>query len=767
MERWIYLSVAFIVAATGYSIQSSPRQRDADGEIAILARNHSARSGNIDPANAMFDGLSVSNGTNGMQKWTFSLKKPEKLFLHAYYTAKESRPVKLSINGEEKKGNFFAKRTGSWKRNGLTWETVGPFDFKSGNNTIRINAEGVMPHFGGWVLSSGKDTWNRNTFKGIFLTKEEVQAKSIAEMCSKVRETQDSIREKWGLNEIVFIKRVPYSSTHYYSEFIDSQWTPGGGIFVLSLKDGKIRQIAKELKGGVFGRFDISFDAKRIVFDWKRRQNEGYRIYEAGIAPEDQREAGGPGARLVLAPPKNEAALVRKYQVHRYHHGTDDMHPCYLPDGGIAFVSTRCQTSTLCHGGDFFSTVVMFRVERDGTGLKQLSFGALSEFTPVVAPDGRVLYARWEYVDKGAVSAKCIWAMRPDGTMSNEIYGNDISIPTTMTQPRAIPGIPNRYVILGCPQCPQSGLGTVIRLDMNMPIRTSEPISYMTPSVKILKEGGWHFFDLNTAEPVEDRYGNGPLFRDPWPLDWNRFLVAHKPRGFGPRYTHNGYGLYLLDSTGKVSPFYIDRGISCWQPVPLEPRPVPPILRSSINPALAAKKMAECVVQDIYHGLEDTKRGTIKYIRILEQVARPWTVRHPYGRYDEEYDQQYAVVSKDTALGLKVQHGIVPVEADGSARFLVPANANIFFQALDKNCLAVQTERTFVNFMPGETRSCIGCHETPKDVPLSPRSLMAMKRPASVPGPQPGEASARRALHYPSDVQPVLDRHCVSCHNGN
>ena len=124
------------------------------------------------------------------------------------------------------------------------------------------------------------------------------------------------------------------------------------------------------------------------------------------------------------------------------------------------------------------------------------------------------------------------------------------------------------------------------------------------------------------------------------------------------------------------------------------------------------------------------------------------------------------MVSKDTALGLKVQHGVVPVEKDGSAHFLVPANANLIFQVLDKNYLAVQTERTFVNYMPGETRACVGCHETPDAAPShGSGTSLAIRRDPSLPGPQPGEISGRRPLHYPTDVQPVLDRHCIQCHN--
>ncbi|MCX6997020.1 MAG: hypothetical protein NTV49_08010 [Kiritimatiellaeota bacterium] len=577
--------------------------------------------------------------------------------------------------------------------------------------------------------------------------------------------TRARLRALLGADEILFIKRFTYNSNHYYTEYLNSQWKPGGGIFVLALKDGSLRQLAAELEGGVFGRMDLSFDAKKIVFDWKRSPDEGYRIYEVGVDPSAQLQAGGPGARQILRAPDHEAELVKKYHLD-YHNGTDDMHPCYLPDGGIAFVSTRCQTSTLCHGGDAFTTPVLHRLDAGGGNLRQLSFGALSEFTPTVLPDGRIMYARWEYVDKGAVAAKCLWAMRPDGTGSSEIYGNDIAFPTTMIQARAIPGAPNKYVFLGCPHYPQNALGTIVRIDMNKPIRTTEPMTYITPQVKILAEGGWHFHDPASGKMVVDGDGQGPLFRDPWPIDADHFLVAHKPKGFGGCYAPAGYGLYLLDATGGVEPVHRAAEISCWQPMPLKTRERPPVLPAESDSRLADRKLARCIVTDVYHGLEDVARGSIRYIRILEQVARPWSARR-FGRLNaDEYDQQHAVVSKDTALGLKVQHGVVPVEKDGSAHFLVPANANIFFQVLDENYLAVQTERTFVNYMPGETRSCVGCHETPDTAP--PRASgtpLALRRAPSLPGPQPGETTGRRPLHYPTDVQPVLDRHCLECHN--
>jgi len=572
---------------------------------------------------------------------------------------------------------------------------------------------------------------------------------------------QSSLSAKWllsqGIEKMAFIKRNTYNANHYYTEYVQGSFQPGGNLCVLDLKDGSVKELAPDLKNGVFERFDLSFDAKKLLFAWKAANDAGYRIHEVNV--------DGTGLRQVLMPPADEKELVRRYS-NGYHHGTDDMSPCYLPDGGVCFVSTRSQYGTLCDGPDCLTTTTMFRMDMDGKNLRQLTTSALSEQTPIAAEDGRILYSRWEYVDKGAVSVKCIWSMYPDGSGTSEVYGSDIALPPSMTQPRGIPGEPAGYVLLGAPHYPQMGVGTVIRLDMTKNMRTREPMTYMTPCTDIRGEGGFEFRDDN-GQWHGDGEGRGPLFRDPFPLSKANFLVSHKPAG-PPLTGPNAYGISLLDENGNLQLVYKDPVISCWVPYPIRPRKVPPILSTSKDPELAQRKLAKCIITDVYHGLEDVPRGTIKYIRVLEQRPRPWTARRYYE--GDLYDQQHAVITKDTHLALKVQHGIVPVEEDGSANFLVPAEASIFLQVLDGNFMAVQTERTYVNYMPGEVRSCIGCHETQQTLAhaAGPRGMpMALKRTPSVPGPQPGETDGHRTLDYAQGVQPVWDKYCLKCHSGS
>ena len=356
--------------------------------------------------------------------------------------------------------------------------------------------------------------------------------------------------------------------------------------------------------------------------------------------------------------------------------------------------------------------------------------------------------------------------MYPDGTNSMEVYGNDIVLPPTFIYARPIPDMPNGYVTLGTP-LPTQWCG-----HCHSPGHEREhPHARPHDLHDALRRHPWRRWlplqDRRRYLGVRpERQAGAAGLRDPYPLSPQFFLVSHKP--IGPQWNDpKAYGLYLLDENGGVSLIHKEDDISCWQPFPLKPRKRPPIVDSPVDQKMAAQNLARCVVTDVYHGMQVTPRGSIKYIRVLEQIPRPWATRR---RWDGDcYDQQHATVTKDTHLGLKVQHGVVPVEEDGSADYIVPALANISLQTLDENYMAVQTEHTYVNYMPGESRSCIGCHETPGEgaTAQATNTIKALLRPPSVPGPQPGETSGKRPIDFVVDVQPVLDKHCITCHGGD
>ncbi len=72
---------------------------------------------------------------------------------------------------------------------------------------------------------------------------------------------------------------------------------------------------------------------------------------------------------------------------------------------------------------------------------------------------------------------------------------------------------------------------------------------------------------------------------------------------------------------------------------------------------------------------------------------------------------------------------------------------------------------TFINLMPGERRSCIGCHEKRKKAPSVTCSRFALDHSVQAIAPQPSDTGPR-PVHYLTDIQPILDKHCVSCHSG-
>ncbi|OGV58562.1 MAG: hypothetical protein A2283_00500 [Lentisphaerae bacterium RIFOXYA12_FULL_48_11] len=558
------------------------------------------------------------------------------------------------------------------------------------------------------------------------------------------------LRDK-GIEKLIFVRRFTLTCSHVYTEHIDSRWTPGGGLCILDLKTGAVSDLVPQFGTGVVNRFDLSFDAKKIVFDYKRSAREGYRIYEINI--------DGSNLRQLTFPEDDEADLVRLYG-----YGSNDMQPCYLPDGNIIFTSTRCRTSTLCNGADVYTTTVLYRMDSNGSNIRRLSFNPVSEFSPAVLPDGRVLYMRWEYNRKGAGAVKCLWAMHSDGTGTSEVYGNNIIDPETMLYGRPIPGTVDKICFLGCSHWgPNNGVGTVVVIDTREDTRNRETMKLITKDVDAQTHGGFTFrvdnkwVNESTGEP-------GRLFKDPYPISETFFLAAHKPKGL-PWHDPKGYDLTLLDEQGNGSTLYRDEEISCWHPYPLVTRPIPPRTVTSVQPNLAEKNLAHCIVTDVYAGLNGVEKNTVKHLRIMEQTPRPWTARN---RWKGDQEGMAHTTLGPYILGMHAQHGIIPVNTDGSASFYVPAGRNIYFQLLDENYMAIQTERTYINYMPGETRSCVGCHErsrTGKTAAMPVAS--ALKREPVMPGPQPGDSSGQKLFDYERQIQPIWNKYCIKCHDSS
>jgi hypothetical protein len=159
---------------------------------------------------------------------------------------------------------------------------------------------------------------------------------------------------------------------------------------------------------------------------------------------------------------------------------------------------------------------------------------------------------------------------------------------------------------------------------------------------------------------------------------------------------------------------------------------------------------------DVYQGVPDLPRGSAKYLRVIQMDARTYSTWTRDGRFSGP------VVSAVQDDGVKRILGTVPVGPDGSVYFRVPAGQALHFQLLDEQYRAVQTMRSFTGVMPGERRGCVGCHELHSTAPPL-RPGLAFQRPPTELSPPPW---GTESIGYERFAQPVLDRYCAKCHQG-
>ncbi len=551
-------------------------------------------------------------------------------------------------------------------------------------------------------------------------------------------------------DKLLFIKRKPYHA-HIYEDQHHSGM--GGNIYLLSpvTPDGKVTKLVPELDGGLFGRFDLSFDATKVVFCYKKPNKEPkkgekqetepnpFHIYEIRLDPETGLTVPGSLRQLTFSGGKEEAEAIRSNCGRReaVAQGFHDTDPCYLPNGKIVFVSARSQRSVFC-----FPTTVstLHTMDADGKNIRRLSEGPLTEMGPTLLNDGRIVYTRWEYVDKGLGNGQGVWAVRPDGSGVDHVFKNSTMRPSGMIHTRSIPGS-RRLVTVANPHCGRNG-GAVILIDNRHTRRSAEAMTSITPEI------GYPC--------MYQSIGHMGYFLTPYPFSEKFFLVSHVP-GVASKKEEPKYGICVLDAWGNRAKLYGDPDISCFEPMPLRPRRKPmkvaPTATAEAEPGSKQEETGALFIQDIYEGMTGIERGRVKYLRVMGVLAWPW--------------DQRGIFFLGVSVHRKKVYGVVKVHEDGSAYFKVPAGENIFFQALDENYMQLQHMATFINMRPDEKRSCIGCHEQRRKAPRMARVLpQAMEHPVQTLAPQPGD-NGPRMVHYPLDVQTVLDKHCVRCHSGD
>ncbi|NQT16496.1 MAG: hypothetical protein HQ582_27300, partial [Planctomycetes bacterium] len=529
--------------------------------------------------------------------------------------------------------------------------------------------------------------------------------------------------------KLVFAKRVPTSYSHLVMQYYGWRARAGGGIFVLDRPGYSLacRDILEgRLSGGCVLEPRLSYDAKRIVFSFVECDEEGFNPDEIvndvdeGFYHVWEVNVDGTGLRQLTRGPY------------------DDLMPTYLPDGGIAFSSTRRQGYARCFGGQFsrrWHVYTLHRTDADGGNLRTLSYHDTNEWFPAVSNTGLVLYARWDYIDRDAVTHQNLWATRPDGTNPFAVWGNATASPHCTFQLQPIPNSPK--VVFAASAHHSVAGGSIAVVDPTVADNGQEAITRITPEIPFPEAEGRDIKEYYTA---------------PWPLSEEYFLVGYSPvplvwePGANGR---NALGIYVLDCWGNRELIYRDPEIGSTNPCPLVPRAAPPVVPSMLPPGAPAS--GEMTLADVYEGLGDVARGTIKELRIVQIFPKTTNLADnpPVGLAREENGR--AIL------------GTVPVEPDGSARFRLPAGKPVLFQALDADGYAYQTMRTVTYVQPGERVSCVGCHDHRRSAPLRKATdIAALRRaPSRI---DPGELGGR-PFSYVEVVQPLLDQHCVECHN--
>lgn len=485
---------------------------------------------------------------------------------------------------------------------------------------------------------------------------------------------------------------------------------------VVLLRDWKrapqVQPIFRPDGGRFVGDLDLHFDATRALVSMPG-SNGRWQVHELHLSGDDAAEASVQEVPLITEP------------------DVDNYDACYLPDGGIIFCSTAPMVGVPCVTGTAH-VCNLYRKAADGH-IRRLTFEQDHDWCPTVMEDGRILYLRWEYSDLPHFVSRILFTMNPDGTGQMAHYGTNSYWPNSMFYARPVPGNPRRFVAVVSGHHDLTRMGELVLFDTARGYREADGVIQRIPGY---------------GRPVEPVILDGlvqnkwPRFLHPWPLDDKRVLVAAQlvPGG--------RWGLYLADTFDNLVLIHEVPGSALLEPVPLKPRPKPPVIPDRVNPA---EKDALVAITDIYagEGLRGVPRGTVKSLRLF-------TYHFAYHNVGGQVHR----VGLDGPWDIKRVLGTVPVRPDGSAYFRVPANTPISLQPLDEKGRAVQLMRSWMTAMPGEKVTCAGCHERPS-LASANRNVTSSPGRQDVIRPWYGPP---RGFSFRREVQPVLDRHCVRCH---
>ena len=515
---------------------------------------------------------------------------------------------------------------------------------------------------------------------------------------------------KMGFTRLLLVQHQLQQPSHVYT-YHQEDLRPGGGLWICDFtgSEPKRTRILDSSTGMILDA-NLHYDGRTILFSWKKTMTNSFQLFTVDIEGNNLKQLTD--------------------------HDSNNFNAAWLPDGGIVFLSDRKPAFAYCWKT---TTPILYRCKADGSGPARLSANYLNDFTPSVLQDGRIIYSRWEYVDRPAIPIQSMWAINPDGTHLAGVFGNRVLSPATFMDAREIPGRKGQILcVLTSHNGPCSGAIGIV--DPRLGANAQAAITNLTPEINIGQ------VDQGDGNQIRGPYLN------PFPLDDRRYLVS------------KAGVIELRDYAGRPAVTLVaPDALGFFSPQPVRPRPRERLITSSL-PKLRKgtdQPWATIFMQDVYSGLDPVlvPRGTIKQLAVVQELEKPIGI-DPALR---TFGFQFPVVSAGATYAPKKVWGYATVEQDGSAYFKAPAQEPIYFLPLDTEGRAVQRMRTFTHLMPGEFQGCIGCHADRNSVALKTGSnrSRAMKRAA---GKLTLPPWGLRGFSYSRSVQPIWDQHCVRCH---
>ena len=486
---------------------------------------------------------------------------------------------------------------------------------------------------------------------------------------------------------------------------------------------GDVKTVYRPQSDEYVGELDLHFNADRLMFSRPDLEKDGgngrWQLFEIPVTEETL-------AGLKTAEPRKIPTID--------HPDVDNYDACYLPDGRIIFTSTAPMVGVPCVRGSSHVTNTYVR-HPDGR-ICQLTFDQEHNWNPTVMPNGRIMYLRWEYTDTPHAFYRLLFTMNPDGTNQVSYYGSNSYWPNCMFNAKPTPGNANRFYAVVVGHHDVARAGELVLFD------TSISDFEADGAVQRIGQRGKKVEAVLKDGLTGDSW---PKFLHPAPLSDKYVVTACKPSPSAK------WGIYLVDVFDNFVLLYEQPGFAMLEPVPVQKTPIPPAIADRTDPE---NKTATVFLADIYTGpgLKGIRRGEVKKLRLF-------TYNYSYHGMGGQVDR----VGLDGPWDIRAVLGTVPVEADGSAHFAVPANVPIAIQPLDENGAALQLMRSWFTAMPGEVVSCVGCHQNTSLAPVRQRTL-AGNRPALEITPFYGPM---RGFSFRREVQPVLDKYCVACHTGH